>query len=351
MSIVLFFIVLAVLILSHEFGHFLAAKRSGVKVEEFGFGFPPKIFKFKRGETVYSLNAIPFGGFVKITGEEGENKNDPRSFSFKPIWVRTMIIAAGVVFNVILAWFLLAVGFMAGMPSSVQSAPSGAEIKDRRVIILQVAEDSPAKIAGLKPGDEIAGFPGVEEFKSFIAASLGKEIEIKYRRDGKDNSARVVPRENPPAGEGAIGISMDEIGTVKLPVLRSFLEGAKTTYNVLIGTALSFYNFVAAAIKGEAGLGAITGPIGIAGFVGSAAKFGFGYFVSFVAFLSVNLAIINILPFPALDGGRILFLAIEKIKGSPVSPRISAAIHGAGMALLLALMLLVTFKDILKLVS
>lgn len=351
MSIILFFIVLAVLILSHELGHFLVAKKSGVRVDEFGFGFPPKIAKFKKGETTYSLNLIPFGGFVKIHGEEGQEADDPRSFGSKPIWTRSLIISAGVIFNVALAWLLIIAGFSFGMPVGVSSVPNafGTEIKNQKVVILQVAKNSPAEKAGILAGDELSGFSRVGDASSFISQNAGKEIEITYKRNTEAFSVKLTPRINPPSGEGALGIAMDEIGTVKLPVYRAVIEGTKMTYNVVVGTAVSLFYFVVGAIKGDVGLGAIAGPVGIAGIAGSAAKFGFVYFLSFIAFLSVNLAIINILPFPALDGGRLLFLLIEKIKGSPVSSRISSVVHGAGMAILLTLMLMVTYRDILKL--
>ena len=364
MSIILFLIVLAVLILSHELGHFIVAKKSGVRVDEFGFGFPPKIAKFKKGETTYSLNLIPFGGFVKIHGEEGQDAGDPRSFGSKPIWTRSLIISAGVIFNVALAWVLIIAGFSLGMPVGVSSAPKGAEIKNQKVIILEVAKNSPAEQAGILAGDELAGFSRVGDASDFISQNAGKEIEIRLRRNTRhlavkppsggltakaDFSVKITPRINPPAGEGALGIAMDEIGTVKLPIHRAVIEGTKMTYNVVVGTAVSLFYFVVGAIKGDVGLGAIAGPVGIAGIAGSAAKFGFVYFLSFIAFLSINLAIINILPFPALDGGRLLFLLIEKIKGSPVSPKISSVVHGAGMAILLTLMLMVTYRDILKL--
>ena len=364
MSIILFFIVLAVLILSHELGHFIVAKKSGVRVDEFGFGFPPKIAKFKKGETTYSLNLIPFGGFVKIHGEDGQEANDPRSFGSKPIWTRSLIISAGVIFNIALAWILIIAGFSFGMPVGVSSAPQGAEIKNQKVIILEVAKNSPAESAGILAGDELAGFSRVSDASNFISQNAGKEIEIKLRRNVRrvavkpprggltatpDFSVKITPRINPPAGEGAVGIAMDEIGTVKLPIYRAVIEGTKMTYNVVVGTALSLFYFIVGAIKGDVGLSAIAGPVGIAGIAGSAAKFGLVYFLSFIAFLSVNLAIINILPFPALDGGRLLFLLIEKIKGSPVSSRISSVVHGVGMAILLTLMLMVTYRDILKL--
>lgn len=355
MSLILFFAVLAVLVLSHEFGHFIAAKKSGIRVDEFGFGFPPRLFGVKKGETLYSINLIPFGGFVKIHGEDGsigssqEDKNS-RSFSSKSISVRALVIAAGVVFNVALAWFLISLGYMAGMPTSVGTVPPGAEIMGKKVVILEVQENSPAKTAGLQPGDELAGFNSVEEAQKFISDNRGKETEINYQRDEKNFSVKLTPRINPPAGQGAIGIAMDEIGTIKFSWFRSVWEGLKTTYFLLIAVAQSIFYFIYNAVKGAGGWEQVMGPVGIIGVTGTAAKFGFVYLLGFISILSINLAVINILPFPALDGGRLLFLLIEKIKGSPVNPKVSGIIHSIGMALLLILMLAITYRDILKLI-
>lgn len=351
MSFILFFIVLAILILSHEFGHFIVAKKSGIRVDEFGFGFPPRLLSFKKGETIYSLNLIPFGGFVKIHGEEGSDKNDSRSFASKSISIRSLVIVAGVVFNIFLAWILIIAGFSVGMPVGTSSAPKGSEVKNHKVVILQTAKNSPAESAGLKPGDQILNFSKVEEVKKFIDQNAGKEMEIKYKRGEETLAVKITPRLNPPEGEGAIGIAMDEVGTVKLSLPKAFIEGSKMTYQLTTSTALSIFHFVAGAIKGTVGLSAITGPVGIAGVVSGAAKFGFVYFLNLMAFLSINLAIINILPFPALDGGRLLFLLIEKIKGSPVSQKTSSVTHGIGMAVLMLFMLVITYRDIIKLVS
>ncbi|MFA4890088.1 MAG: RIP metalloprotease RseP [Candidatus Paceibacterota bacterium] len=355
MSFILFFAVLAILVLSHEFGHFIVAKKSGIRVDEFGFGFPPRLFSFKKGETIYSINLIPFGGFVKIYGEDGSTSspqevNDQRSFASKSVGIRALVIIAGVIFNVILAWFLISVGYLAGMPTSVGAVPPGAEINDKKVIILEVQENSPARTAGLQPGDELVGFNSVEEAQKFILENKGKETGINYKREDKISSIKITPRVNPPAGQGAIGIAMDEIGTIKFSWYKSIWEGLKTTYFLLIAVAQSIFYFIYGAIKGTSGLDQVMGPVGIIGITSTAAKFGFAYILGFIAMLSVNLAVINILPLPALDGGRLLFLLIEKIKGSPVSSKVSNITHGIGMALLLILMLAITYRDILKLI-
>lgn len=350
MSIVLFLIVLAVLIFAHELGHFIVAKKSGIRVDEFGFGFPPRIFKFQKGETIYSVNLIPFGGFVKIYGEEGRDTGDPRSFASKSVGVRAIVIAAGVIFNLILAWFLFSSGFLVGLPTSIGAAPKNAEIKNLRTVIIGVTDDSPAGAAGLKPGDELIGFSKAEEFQGFIEKNKGKEIEINYRRENRDYVAKLTPRHDPPAGQGAIGVAMDTIGIVKLPVYFAVWEGMKMTFQTTVGVALSFFYFIVDAIKGVVGFESIAGPVGIVSATGAVAKMGLSYLLSFVAFLSINLAVINIVPFPALDGGRLLFLFIEKIKGSPVNTKISGLVHGIGLVLLLLLMAAVTYHDILRLI-
>ncbi|NOY35745.1 MAG: RIP metalloprotease RseP [bacterium] len=349
MAILYFFAALAALILSHEFGHFIVAKKSGIRVDEFGFGFPPRLFSFKKGETVYSFNLFPIGGFVKIHGEEGTEGGDSRSFASKPTVVRAAVLTAGVVFNIIVAWFLISAGFMAGMPTSASSAPAGAKIENVGVMVVQVQKGTPAEKAGLRAGDRLIGFSSIEEVQKFIASNKGKRVEIRYKRGDKFFSAEAVPDIKPEDGNGSLGVAMDEIGEVKLPVHLALWEGAKMTYNLTIIIAVSLFNFVVNAFRGLASFDQVLGPVGIVGATGAAAKIGIGYLLSFVAMLSINLAIINILPFPALDGGRLLFLAIEKAKGSPVNPKLSGIIHAAGMIFLLLLMLAITYKDIMRL--
>jgi len=354
MAIILFLIVLGVLILSHEFGHFIVAKKSGIRVDEFAFGFPPRIFSIKKGETTYSFNLIPFGGFVKIHGEDDsslcKDVEDSRSFASKPAFIKSGVLLAGVFFNLLLAWFLISLGFIIGLPTSVSSVPAGAEIKNIKIVIIDVVQNSPAQLAGLKTGDELVGFLKVEEVKNMIDGNKGKKIEIKYKRGEEILSAELVPRISPPPGEGAIGIAMDEVGILRLPWYLAIWEGLKMTYELTISIALAVFYFFVNLVKGLTGLEGVMGPVGIVGATNTVAKLGFSYLLSFVALLSINLAVVNIIPFPALDGGRILFLLIEKIKGSPINTRVSNTIHNVGFALLLILMLAITYRDILRLI-
>lgn len=362
MSIVIFLIILAVLILVHEFGHFIVAKKSGIRVDEFGLGFPPKLFGKKFGETEYTFNLIPFGGFVKIFGEspneeslEGPDKD--RSLVRKPKYIQVAVISAGVFFNILLAWFLISVGFMSGLPTSVESAPAGAIVQNAQITITGVEEGSPAKEAGLAVGDRILSMvsggdslsdPNVSLIQSFINGHGGSEVEIFYKRADVLHSALVTPIEGIVSGKYAIGIGMDMIGVVKLPIHLAMWEGGKMTIALTGAVAGAFYGLITDLFSGAADFSTLTGPVGIVGLVGDAADFGFVYLLSLMAIISINLAIINLLPFPALDGGRLLFILIEAIKGSPISPRVANTAHAVGFALLILLMLFVTFNDVVK---
>ncbi|MDO8555482.1 MAG: site-2 protease family protein [bacterium] len=353
MSIILFFVALAILVLSHELGHFLAAKKSGIKVEEFGFGFPPRLFGVKRGETVYSLNLIPFGGFVKIFGEDSD-KNLPRSFSSKSIPVRAIVLFAGVLFNVILAWILLSAVFFVGAPSSVGDSAQG------KVTILEVQQNTPAEKAGLMSGDqilrvsfkdEILDAKTVAETQLFIKNHRGLPIKIDYLRGKEQKSAEATPDVNPETGKGALGIAMDKIGIVSIPIHKAVYEGLKTTLVLIQTIAESLSALVVSLVKGAGVSANVAGPVGIIGIVGTASEFGFVYVVQLVALLSINLAIINFMPFPALDGGRLLFLAIEAVRRKPISQKVFKAINSIGFFILIGLMLLITYRDIIKLIK
>ncbi len=365
MSIIIFFVILLVLVLVHEFGHFYTAKKFGIRVDEFGFGFPPKIFGVKKGETEYSLNLLPIGGFVKIFGENPneENTNGPdakRSFINKPKWQQAIVLFAGVAMNFLLAWILFSIGFMSGLPTSVGSEVKGYDLKDVNLVVLSVSEKSPAETAGLKSGDKIVTISSGSDFieninpdtlKSFVSSHGNKEIDIGYIR-GKNrefHSVTVAPAVSKGENEPKIGIAMDMIGTSKLPFFTAFKEGMALTWFVTKGTVVGLYTLVADSIRGEGSLDSVTGPVGMVGIVGDAYQFGFVYLLSFAALISINLAIINLLPFPALDGGRLFFLLIEKIKGSRLNPKFANTANLIGFSILILLMIVVTFHDVVKL--
>lgn len=363
MSILIFIVILLVLVVSHEFGHFIVAKKSGIRVDEFSFGFPPKLFGKKVGETTYNFNALPFGGYVKIFGENGAEENiseedKKRSFIYKPRYIQAAVLIAGVVMNFLVAWLLLSVGYMSGLPSSTATAPKGVIVHDQYLTITNVVKDSPAEISGLKAGDKLLKLstekdytetPSADSVKYFIKKHGEESIKVSYLRGPDAGEITVTPKNLNGDGVPVIGIAMDTIGTLKLPVHKALWEGLKLTSNLTVGTAVGFYDLIAGALSGKGDMSAVTGPIGIVGVVGDAAKFGFVYLLSFTALISINLAVINLIPFPALDGGRLLFLLIEKIKGSRIKAEVSNIVNTIGFGLLMLLMVFVTYHDIVKL--
>lgn len=367
MSIIIFFVILLVLVLSHEFGHFIVAKKSGIRVDEFSFGFPPKLFGKKIGETSYNFNALPIGGYVKIFGEnpDDESINGPdskRSFTNKPKYIQAAVLLAGVTMNFLVAWLLLSVGFISGLPTSAGAVPNGATISNEALTITSVNPNSPAEIGGLKIGDKInslstngdsfdllsSSLP-IEGLQSFIRNHGEESIIISLNRGGESMDIPVIPEIKDPNSNPTIGISMDIIGILKLPIHKALWEGLKLTGNITAATAVGFYNLIHDAILGQADMSSLTGPVGIVGIVGDAAEFGFIYLLSFTALISINLVIINLIPFPALDGGRLLFLLIEKIKGSRIKPVVANWVNIIGFGLLMLLMIIITYHDILKL--
>jgi regulator of sigma E protease len=365
MTIIIFLAILAILILVHEFGHFITAKKSGIRVDEFAIGFPPKLFSWrpKKSETTYSINLIPFGGFVKIFGEtpDDESISGPdsnRSFVNKPRHIQALVLSAGVIFNILFAWILIIVGLMTGLPS-VADDSNREYIRDIETTITQVLPLSPAEKAELKPGDRIVGigYEGVyepyttpEDISNFISQSDGKEFNLAYKRGSDDiNEVLLVAGENIVENQVAIGIAMDEIGFVHLPLTKALTEGTKMTYNLLIAITIGLVDFIGNAFSGQADFSQVAGPVGIVGLVGDASKLGLIYLLSFTALISLHLAVLNLIPFPALDGGRILFVMIEAIIRRPINPKFQNWVNGLGFALLILLMLIVTYNDIIKL--
>lgn len=365
MSFIIFIIVLGVLIFVHELGHFLVAKKCGMRVDEFGLGFPPRVFGKKIGETIYSLNWIPFGGFVKIFGENPsdnpENESlevgEKKSFGKKNRGLQATVLVAGVTFNIIFAWLVISISFVSGFPAPVgyyQDVP----VENPRLILTQVLADSPASRVGLQAGDTIVSIVSSSDSISNLTADVvsdfmnqhkGKKILIGYGRGNEKSEVEVIPIDGIVVGRAAIGVGLDLIGTVKLPFFRALWESAKTTGELLVEISKGLGKFFYRVFTFQADFSEVAGPIGIAGLVGAAASLGFANLLGFVAFISLNLAVINLLPFPALDGGRLLFVAIETIRRRPLNPKIVNYLNGVGFALLLILMLVITYKDIVKL--
>ena len=353
MTVIIFLIVLAVLIFVHELGHFLIARLCGIRVDAFALGFGPKLISKKVGEVVYSLNLIPFGGYVKIFGENpndesiaGPDKN--RSFIHKTKMEQIAVLSSGVLFNFIFAWILIFFAFLSGVPASVSSYPQNiGDMKDKHIAIIYVNHGSPADRAGLKAGDVLLE-NSIEEIQKKIVLSQGKPIEIKYSRNKIESEVRVTAEIKATESKYTVGIIMDNIGILKLGLVDSFVESLRFTLHTIYETFAGLYELIKGIFIGESKLSSVTGPIGIAGLIGDAAKLGFTYLIMFTAIISINLGVLNLVPFPALDGGRILFVIIESIIRKPIKPIVANTINTIGFGLLMILIIVVTYKDIVK---
>lgn len=354
---VIFLLVLAVLIFVHELGHFLVARWCGIRVDAFALGFGPKLFSKKVGETTYSLNLIPFGGYVKIFGEnpDDENTNGPdkhRSFVHKPKWQQISVLLAGILFNFIFAWLLIIIAFVSGVPSSIESYPQYRDnMKDEHIAITFVNTGSPADKAGLKAGDTILA-KSLEEIQENINDSKKNGVDIKYTRDGIESSVKVIAEKGIVEDKYAIGIAMDHVAILQLPIHKAIWEASRFSIHIIGATFTGLYELVKGIFVGgedsKSALESVTGPIGIAGMVGDAAKLGFTYLIMFTALISINLGVLNLVPFPALDGGRVFFALIEIAIRRPIKPAIANYANAIGFFLLITLMVVVTYKDILR---
>jgi regulator of sigma E protease len=357
-TIIVFLLILSLLIFVHELGHFMMARRVGAKVEEFGFGYPPKIFGIRRGETIYSLNWIPIGGFVKILGEDGEQRDNPRSLNSKSIWQRAQVFSAGVIMNFILAAALLSVGYAIGLPAIVDGNQNNS-LKNPKIQITEVIADSPAAESGMKVRDEIKkveskklkveSIVNVEDLQSFVGEHKGEEIILTIIRGQEEIDISVVPRENFPEGEGPMGIGLAKTAIVSYPIHEAIYQGVKATINLTILIIVLFAKLIWGILTTGRLIFEIGGPVAIVSLTGDAAKMGLIYLLQFTALISINLAVINALPFPALDGGHLFFLAIEKIRKRPVSQKFLNKINNLGFSFLLFLMFIITVRDVMKL--
>ncbi len=343
-TVAVFAAVLVVLVMVHEIGHFTTARAFGVGVDEFGLGFPPRLFSIKRGETRYSLNALPLGGFVKLAGEE--DPKVPRSLASKSAGVRILVLSAGAIMNALLPVLLFSIAFM--VPHNVAIS---------QVQVQEVKPGSPAEQAGLRPGDtilQVGGRPvrNLGDLQRYIQLNLGRSTTILVKHsDSTTVAVPIVPRWKPPAGQGATGIviqgSTPTIVSEHLPFWQAIPSGV----GECVDTFVLFKNGIISMFIGTAPV-AVAGPVGIAQITGEAARAGFGPLLEFAAFLSINLAIVNIFPLPALDGGRIAFVVLEWLRrGKRVSPRVEGVVHMVGFALLMAAVLLVTYQDFARIIS
>lgn len=348
--IILVIIGLSVLILGHEAGHFFAAKAFGLKVDEFGIGFPPRMaaWRPKNSETEYSVNWLPFGGFVRISGERGEfegispegetpaaavtEEDKERLFFSQPAWKKSVIMLAGVFMNFILGWLLIASVFIVGVPQTV--------------VISQVEAGSPAAAAGLQSGDIVKNYTDSQSFIDYIDANKGKPVTFTVIRDDKDITVTATPRTDAPADQGALGVALEEGGAARENFFKALWDGLQDAVVISWLTLQAFYElikqiFVHASIPSD-----VVGPVGIFSIAEETGQIGLAYLLQFLGIISLNLMIVNCIPFPALDGGRFLMTIIEKVKGSAIPYKVEAWMNGIGFALLLALMVALTVRDI-----
>ncbi len=364
MNILIFIGVLALLIFIHELGHFLAAKFTGMKVEEFSVGFKPAIFQKKIGETNYVLGAIPIGGYVKILGEnpneeeeeELSEEDKKRTFSARPKWAQILVLSMGVIFNILLAWILISFSLFSGITTEAGKFPA-EYIQKKEVKILGVKNDFPAEKVGLKVGDEIVKISsGEKEIKKTNAESFKKflnknksNLKVFYHRKNLDGIFETEKFDLKNfQGNFIAGFYITDIEKVQLPIHKAFYYGISATWEKLKEITIGLLDFFGQVFTAKADLDEVSGPVGIVKYIGQAAQAGFVSLLLFTALLSLNLAVINFLPFPALDGGRVVFVLIEAITRKKIPNSIFNWVNGLGFLFLIILMIVITFNDIWK---
>lgn len=342
--IIIVIVGLSLLILGHEAGHFFAAKAFGLKVDEFGIGFPPRIAAFKKGDTEYSINWLPFGGFVKIAGERGEMAlmeadgvaekpmEDARALYAQPTWKKCIIMLAGVFMNFIFGWIFLSIVLMIGSPQAL--------------VIAGVEPGSPAAQAGIMANDIVKGYTDSQSFINFIDAHEGQPTPIAVIRNDKEVDFTITPRTNPGPNQGALGVELEDTGTGREGFFASIYDGLIDAAILLWITAQAFGQLIAQLFVHASLLPGVVGPVGIFGLAEETGHLGLIYLLQLLGIISLNLTIVNLIPFPALDGGRFVMAIIEKIKGSPLSPKIESWVNGLGFALIIVLMVLLTVRDV-----
>ena len=351
---------LVVLIVGHEAGHLLAAKRAGMHVPEFGIGFPPKVWSRTVGGTEYSVNALPFGGFVRIVGEDGDGTHE-HAFGKKSKWAQAGVLCAGPGMNIVLGFIAFWIAFMVGFPTALEDA-GNATLSHPRVVVTDVLPGSPAEGAGVSVGDTVVSITRgnvttLVERPSDISDALQERpdvVKVVTLRGDTEHTYTLVPKTGvitDAPDRLAIGLGSLILADASYGVFESLWRATLATGRLLVSIVTGIAQLLIGAVTFSASLEGLSGPVGIASVVSDAAKVGVGQVLAFAAVISLNLAVLNLLPFPALDGGRLLFLGIEVLRGRPVPARTTALVNNVGFVLLILLMLVVTWHDIARLVA
>ncbi len=391
LTLIIFLAVLSVLVIAHEWGHFIVARKSGMKVYEFGLGFPPRlggVYKNPKtgkwrwvwgngksslkqtagGEkreqeyptTLYSFNWLPLGGFVKIKGENGEARNEKDSFMYHSLWKRALVLVAGVTMNFILAALLLAGGLMIGLPTDISGGvdDSAVIVEGPFVMIQQVQVDTPADKAGIQYGDKVLAINGMvikdmAEMVGYInehTEASSDTIELEILRGKEKISYSIAPAMIKGESVPKLGVILGNAGIVRYPWHLAIVKGFMGAGIMLVNIFIGFFLLIKNLIVGQGLLFEVAGPVGIANVIGASAKLGISYLIHISAVISLSLAALNILPIPALDGGRLLFVIIEKITKKPVPMKYEQTAHMIGFVLLMILIIVVTWRDVVKLI-
>lgn len=364
MSILIFLLVLFVLVLVHEWGHFITAKKTGMRVDEFAIGFPPKLFGIKKGETTYNFNILPIGGYVKIFGENVEEGASPedladagRAFHARPKWAQAVVLLAGITMNILFAWLLFSTTLLVGVPTAVDEANATPAAE---LIVAATLKDTPAdgvlpvgaRIIEVNADSSRLTAPTPRKFSEFVGAAAPNPVAVTYSLDGEENTVSLTPKKGLVEGEPdkfIVGTSLALVEERQLGVVGAVVEGFKMTVNGIVSITVGLATLIKQAVVGTADFSAVAGPVGIVGMVGDAASYGITPLLTFTAIISLNLAVINLLPFPALDGGRLVFVIIEAITKRQVPPAWTGWTNLVGFVLLMVLMAAVTFNDISRL--
>lgn len=361
-AIFLFFIILLVLVIVHEFGHFIAAKWVGMRVDEFAFGFPPRVFSKKKGETTYAINALPLGGYVSIWGENGEPndeaKHHPRAFGNRPKWQQLVVLVAGVSMNMVLAWILLVGVSFGKVEMSADDPEYGSRVKSPAVMVLEASPNSPAYLAGIVPGSVITKLTSNKQAADvrtatsvveFIGNHQNDPFTITYvKPDGTPSSTTVAAVYGLVPDKKALGLSLGSVGYVETSFFEAIKIGSRRTWDYTILTLDGLKMLATSFWKNESVLDSLSGPVGIARIVGQTSEYGLAAVLTLIAILSVNLAIFNILPLPALDGGRMVVVMIEAVIRKKVPFKYYSMANVIGFSLLMLLFVVVTVNDFMR---